>query len=41
MLKKLFRRGARGYVLKGRIGELLEALRTVMCGESYRPQFGR
>jgi DNA-binding NarL/FixJ family response regulator len=39
-VQEAFRRGAKGYVLKGRINELLEAIRTVMQGEFYRPSFG-
>ena len=39
-IEEAFRRGARGYVLKGRIAELFEAIRTVMEGEFYRPNFG-
>jgi DNA-binding NarL/FixJ family response regulator len=40
-IEEAFRRGARGYVLKGRISDLLEAIRTVLQGQFYRPNFGR
>ena len=40
-IEEAFRRGARGYVLKGCISELLEAIRLVMQGQFYRPTFGR
>lgn len=36
-VEEAFRRGARGYVLKGRIAELCEAIREVMQGQYYRP----
>ena len=39
-VEEAFRRGARGYVLKGRIVELCEAIRAVMQGQYYRPSFG-
>jgi DNA-binding NarL/FixJ family response regulator len=34
-----FDRGAVGYVLKGRIDDLHDAIRVVMSGERYRPAF--
>ncbi len=34
-----FRRGARGYVLKGRIAELCQAIGTVLNGHVHRPEF--
>ena len=40
-IEEAFRRGARGYVLKGRIAELFEAIRAVMQGQFYRPKFCR
>jgi DNA-binding NarL/FixJ family response regulator len=40
-VEEAFRRGASGYVLKGRMEELFDAIRTVMRGQFYRPNFGR
>ena len=40
-VEEAFRRGAKGYVSKGRVGDLFEAIRAVMQGQSYRPHFGR
>lgn len=40
-VEEAFRRGAKGYVLKGRADQLVAAIRTVMQGPLYRPQLGR
>ena len=39
-VEEAFRRGARRYVLKGPIKKLKEAIRAVMQGQFYRPNFG-
>jgi DNA-binding NarL/FixJ family response regulator len=39
-VEEAFRRGARGYVVKGRSADLFEAIRTVLEGRFYRPQLG-
>jgi DNA-binding NarL/FixJ family response regulator len=40
IIDEAFRRGARGYVLKGRIADLRDAIQAVMQGQFYRPNFG-
>jgi DNA-binding NarL/FixJ family response regulator len=40
-VEEAFLRGARGYVVKGRSADLFDAIRTVLAGRFYRPQFGR
>ena len=37
-VEEAFRRGASGYVLKGRIPELIEAITAVLDGNTHRPQ---
>ena len=39
-VEEAFRRGARGYVLKGCIHDLFAAINAVMQGQFYRPNFG-
>ena len=36
-VEEAFRRGAKGYVLKGRVAELAEAIRTVLDGRTHKP----
>jgi DNA-binding NarL/FixJ family response regulator len=40
-VEEAFRRGAAGYVVKGSIKELQDAISTVIDGERYRPAFCR
>ena len=37
-VEEAFRRGARGYVLKGRMAELLEAIVKVLDGQTHLPR---
>jgi DNA-binding NarL/FixJ family response regulator len=37
-VEEAFHRGASGYVLKGRMAELFEAIGAVLNGRTYRPQ---
>jgi DNA-binding NarL/FixJ family response regulator len=38
-VEEAFRRGAKGYVLKGRLTELYQAIREVLDGRTHKPEF--